>query len=93
MPHSLNLLSSSWASPNFGGSLLGNSLLIAVVVWSIVWKGFALWRAAKNDSKVWFIIFLCLNTVGILEILYLYVFSKKKAAPQAVVPTEEKKEV
>ncbi|MEX2090875.1 MAG: DUF5652 family protein [Candidatus Paceibacterota bacterium] len=52
-------------------------VLAIVAVWSLFWKGLAMWRAAKLGSKKWFVALLILNTVGILEILYLYVFSKK----------------
>jgi hypothetical protein len=48
-----------------------------VVIWSLVWKGLALWKAARAGSKPWFIVLLIVNTVGILEILYIYVFSRK----------------
>ena len=51
--------------------------LAVVAVWSLFWKGLAMWRAAKLGSKKWFVALLVLNTVGILEILYLYVFSKR----------------
>jgi len=53
-------------------------VLALLVVWSLAWKGLALWRAAKNDSKPWFVALLVLNTLGILEILYLYVFGTEK---------------
>ncbi len=43
--------------------------------WSIAWKGMALWKSAHKDQKWWFIAFLVINTAGILEILYIYVFS------------------
>jgi hypothetical protein len=49
-----------------------------VIIWSLIWKGMALWKAARNSDKIWFIILLIINTVGILEILYIFVFSKKK---------------
>ncbi|RJQ13790.1 hypothetical protein C4553_02720 [Candidatus Parcubacteria bacterium] len=49
----------------------------ALLIWSLVWKGLALWKAARSGSKEWFVALLVINTVGILEILYLYVFSKK----------------
>jgi hypothetical protein len=39
--------------------------------------GWALWRAAKDDSKVWFIILLLVHTMGILDIIYIFVISKK----------------
>ncbi|HVY68063.1 MAG TPA: DUF5652 family protein [Patescibacteria group bacterium] len=53
---------------------------ILLLVWSLIWKGLALWRAARLQSKPWFIVMLILNTAGILEILYLYLFSKRPAA-------------
>ncbi len=58
---------------------VGLGFLFAVlVVWSLIWKGIALWRAARNTDKVWFVILLIVNTVGLLEILYIFVFGKKK---------------
>lgn len=55
-------------------------ILLPLLVWSIVWKGLALWRAAQRQEVGWFVAILILNTLGILEILYLYFFSK--AAPK-----------
>lgn len=51
-------------------------LLIIIMIWELVWKFLAMWRAAKNDSIAWFIILGVVNTVGILPILYLFIFSK-----------------
>ena len=65
-----------WSTSSFGGVL--TSFLIPLVFWSLAWKGWALWRAAKNDSKPWFIALLLINTMGILEILYIFVFGKEK---------------
>lgn len=53
-------------------------LLLFLAIWSLFWKGLALWRAAKTDQKNWFIAILIINTVGILEIIYLAWFAKKK---------------
>lgn len=53
-------------------------LLVIIFVWSIIWKAIALWKSARNNHLVWFIVLLFFNTIGILEILYIYVFSKKK---------------
>lgn len=52
--------------------------LVPVMLWTIPWKGVALWKAARNESKPWFIVLLLVNTVGILEIIYIFGFSKKK---------------
>ncbi len=53
-------------------------LMIVVVLWTLVWKGLALWHAAKNGEQVWFVVLLLVNTVGILEIVYLLWFRKDK---------------
>lgn len=53
------------------------ALFIALIVWSIVWKGFALWKAARLSHKWWFIIFLVVNTVGILEIIYIFMIARR----------------
>ena len=57
------------------------ALLIILAVWSLAWKGVALWKSAKKEHKVWFIVMLILNTAGILEILYIFVFSKMGQKP------------
>jgi uncharacterized membrane protein len=59
------------------GDGMGSFSLLLLIMWSLVWKGLALWKAARKGSKPWFVALLVINTVGILEILYLYVFSKK----------------
>lgn len=53
-------------------------LIIALAVWSIIWKGFSLWFAARNYQKGWFVALLILNTFGILEIIYLAFFRRDK---------------
>jgi methionyl-tRNA synthetase len=53
--------------------------IILIALWTIPWKGVALWKSARNNQIGWFIVMLILNTVGILEITYIFFFSKKKA--------------
>ena len=53
-------------------------LIFALVAWSIIWKGIALWHAARNTQLAWFITLLVVNTVGILEIIYLLFFRKRR---------------
>jgi len=50
----------------------------ALLAWSFVWKGLALWRAGRSDQPIWFIAILLINTAGILEIIYLLFFAKKR---------------
>jgi len=56
-------------------SSYGTVIFFVLVVWSLLWKGLALSRAAKKDDKAWYVILLVINTVGILEIIYLYFVS------------------
>jgi len=51
-------------------------LILILILWELVWKGIALWKAAKESQKYWFIAILILNTVGILPILYIFLFKK-----------------
>lgn len=69
---------------NFSGSLptqfgfwggLGIALL---VIWIVVWKGLALWKAARLERKWWFIALLVINTWGILEIIYYFLIDNKR---------------
>lgn len=50
----------------------------ALAVWSVIWKGIALWYSARNHQKRWFIALLILNTAGIAEIIYLLWFRRDK---------------
>ncbi|OGD57438.1 hypothetical protein A2V71_03375 [Candidatus Berkelbacteria bacterium RBG_13_40_8] len=52
--------------------------LILLMLWALVWKGIALWKAARRSDKTWFVILLILNTLGILEIIYIFLVSKNK---------------
>lgn len=51
---------------------------IALLIGLSVLKGFALWRAARNNAPVIFVLLLIFQTLGIFEILYLTVWGKKK---------------
>jgi len=52
--------------------------LVIAAVWTIPWKGVALWKAARRGEKIWFIVLLLINTLAILEILYIFLFSKRE---------------
>ena len=66
------MMGGGYGAPVFG------SLIILVVIWSLLWKGLALWRAANRGEKWWFIAFLIINTLGILEIIYLFAITGAK---------------
>mgnify|MGYP007084715028 CR=1 FL=1 len=44
-------------------------ILFLILAWTLPWKGIALWKAAKNSHKWWFVALLLLNTLAILEII------------------------
>ncbi len=57
---------------------LGVGILLGVLaVWSLFWKGMSLWKSARLGHKWWFVALLLINTAGILDILYIYFFSKR----------------
>lgn len=58
-------------------------------IWSIAWKGWALWLAARRGEKVWFIALLFINTIGILDIVYIFIIAKQKD----VIEDEKKDEI
>ena len=62
----------NWDNPGFRA---GFGLL---AIWSLLWQGIALWKAARNDQRYWFLALLLIHTAGILDILYLFVFAKNK---------------
>lgn len=45
---------------------------IFFLLWSLFWKGWALWKAAGKKHLLWFIGILVFNTLGVLEILYIF---------------------
>ncbi len=66
-------------SINFqGNSVLLNILFALSFVWSTAWKGLGLWNSAKNKQQYWFVAMLIINTLGILEIVYLFRFAKNR---------------
>lgn len=54
------------------------SLIAILAVWELIWKGLALWRAARLRQSVWFLAILIINTVGILPIIYLLTHHEKE---------------
>ncbi len=64
-------------------------LLIVIIAWSTFWKILALWKSARKSQPIWFIIIFFFNTIGILEILYIYALSEIKLNKK----TKEKKDI
>ena len=47
------------------------------MLWVLPWKGYALWTAARNSNKRWFLVILILNTFAILDIIYIFFIAKR----------------
>jgi hypothetical protein len=54
-------------------------LLLISLVWIVFWKILSMWKAARNNHKIWFVVLLLVNTIGLLEVLYYFVFSEIKS--------------
>ncbi|HBI34232.1 MAG TPA: hypothetical protein DEA43_04830 [Candidatus Moranbacteria bacterium] len=50
-------------------------VIILILLWTLPWKGAALWRAARRGHIGWFLTLIILNTFAILDILYIFVFA------------------
>ncbi len=77
------MMLNSWNGSGFNlmsGLFAGwiSAFIIPLSIWGLFWMGWALWRAARNGSKAWFIVLLLVHTLGILDILYIFVFGKSK---------------
>ena len=55
-------------------------MFLALMLWSVFWKGLALWHSAQRKEPWWFVALLIINTAGILEIVYLFLVAKLKLA-------------
>ena len=66
---------------NWGAPYLTGFFWLAIslaLVWSLTWKGIALWKAGRNEHLVWFIVLFLVNTLGILPIIYVFAFSQRR---------------
>jgi len=50
--------------------------VLLIVLWCIFWKGIGLWKSARKGQRYWFVGMLVINSLGILPILYIYVFQE-----------------
>ncbi len=81
-------------STQMGISLTAITIIMTLAsIWALCWKGIALWKAGQKKQIYWFIALLVVNSLGILEILYIFIFSKmgKKTTKMEDKPSKKKK--
>jgi len=66
-------------------------IFVALLIWSLAWKGVALWKSARLSHKTWFIALLIVNTIGILEIIYIYFVARKYSLVTRIESAEDEK--
>ncbi len=53
------------------------AVFVLAQVWSLIWKGIALWKSAQLSHKKWFVILLLVNSLGILDIIYIRFIARR----------------
>ena len=59
-------------------------ILLLLILWTIPWKGWALWKSARLNDKWWFVALLVINSLAVLDILYIFIFSKRKRLEKSI---------
>ncbi len=68
---------------NLGTNALPGWIIAVVVllsIWGVIWKGIGLWHAGVDRNLLWFVLMFVLNTLGILEIVYIFAISRPRRA-------------
>jgi len=58
--------------------MIKNLAIAVVMVWSLLWKCYSVWTAVKKGDKKWFVALVLFNTLGILDMIYVFYVAKKK---------------
>lgn len=63
-------------------------LFVLLLVWSIAWKLVSLWKSARHGQKIWFAVLFLVNSVGVLDLIYLGFFQKN--TPNVITLVKER---
>jgi hypothetical protein len=74
-----------------GQFLFHPGMAVFFLIWSIFWKGSALWKAAGKKQLVWFVVLLVINTLGLLEMAYIYYLNRWDLGSSKLLAFWEKK--
>jgi len=67
-------------------------IILILAIWMIPWKGWALWKSARHGQHAWFVVLLIINSLAILEILYIFFFSRDEIKKNEVSKELKKEE-
>lgn len=54
------------------------TLIWILLAWQLLWKGISLWKSARNNQRYWYVALLLLNTLGVLDLIYLAFFQRER---------------
>jgi len=66
-------------------------ILVILIIWTLLWKGLSLWKSASLQQPIWFVILLIINTLGILEIIYLIMYSQHSIKEKTIQKRKSKR--
>ena len=58
--------------------VLAWTIVLLVVLWSYLWKGIALWHAARRDQLGWYVVVLLAPLFGAVEMFYVFVVAPRR---------------
>jgi len=64
---------------------------LPIFIWISFWKGFALWKAAGKKQLTWFIILFLINTLGLVEIAYIFYLNRWELGSSKLLALIKKK--
>jgi len=62
-----------------------------ILIWTMAWKAVAAWKAARKGHLIWFVAFFVVNTLGILPIIYIFIFQKMNFGKRSAKKVSKKK--
>lgn len=55
-----------------------SAIIVVIAIWDLAWRCAAVIKSTKLSQPIWSVAFVLFQTIGILPILYIFVFSKWK---------------
>ncbi|MDD4287384.1 MAG: DUF5652 family protein [Candidatus Peribacteraceae bacterium] len=86
----MNDLSILWQNKDFVAQAYGLNgalgMLFVLAIVDLIFKGWALWRAARMEKKWWFLALLVVNSMGIFPAIFL-IFTNTEYGRKTKVPS------